>query len=428
MNIKLKYGDGYRTLNLPEKNILAIVEGKDIPQDRPVRDQVAEALNNPIGCQRLSEIAKSKNARSAVIIVNDFTRAIPYFGDDYNMLIDLASELEVGGIPREGIRFLVATGTHRPHTDAENLENFGREVVENYQVISHNCDKDNVYLATMSSGHELWVDKVVVESDVVVGTGMIAPHYYGGISGGRKSILPGVVGRETIRANHAMIMRPGVGIGALEGNPIAEEMMEAARKAGLDFILNVIFNKRKEIILVVAGDMEAAFNEGVRFYRENFTTEFDKLADVAIMSAGGYPKDVELYQVQKALNNTKEMVKPGGTIICICEAREGIGSANFEKWLSSVSDPIELEGTPEEKIVPGGNTAVNTAVRILSKYHVILITDIPKETVERIHFNYASDLDEALKVAYDRHGEDFKAYVIPQGGFIFPRYIGEHKP
>ncbi|MFQ6003502.1 MAG: nickel-dependent lactate racemase, partial [Candidatus Zixiibacteriota bacterium] len=338
---------------------------------------------------------------------------------NFNLLLPIIEELHEGGIKDENIKFLVGTGAHRAHTDKENLDNFGKEIVNKYEVKSHDCDKNNVSLGKLSTGNELLVDKLWVDSDVKIMTGLITTHYFGGFSGGRKGVLPGIVSRETVRKNHAMIIDPEVDIAKTKGNPISDEMDEGAKKAGVDFLFNVVMNDQKEIVKIVAGDLEQAFEVGWKACRDLYRVPFHEKADVVFACAGGYPKDVSLYQSQKTINNAKLVLKEGGTIVLISECREGIGSETFADWLLKASSLDELLNTKPEKIVVGGHTAVGNA-KVLKKFDILVVSDIKKEDLERRFYKYAKSIEDAINWVKDKHGNDFKSYVMPQAGLIYP--------
>ncbi len=417
MQIDLKYGDSYKRLELDDKNLIEILELHKSSGISDVTKAEIEALTHPIGSSKLSEVAQGK--KTACIEVSDYTRGTPYKKPGYNLLLPIIDELHSAGIRDENIRFLVGTGSHRAHTDMENIDNLGEEIVRNYQVISHDCDKNNVSLGKLSTGNELLVDKVWVDSDVRILTGLINTHYFGGFSGGRKGILPGISGRETIRKNHAMILRPEVDIAKAKGNPISEEMEEAAKKAGVNFILNVVVNEQKEIVKIVAGDLEKAFEEGRKACLDLYRVPFREKADVVFACAGGYPKDVSLYQSQKTINNAKLVLKDGGTIVLISECKEGFGSDIFSKWLQDASSIDELLNIDPAKITVGGHTAVGNA-KVLKKFDILAISSIKKEELENRFYKYAEGIEDAVAWVKKKHGEDFRSYVIPQAGFIYP--------
>ena len=417
MKIDLKYGNSHRTLELDDKNVIGTLELTKVPGLPDVTKAEIEALENPIGTPRLSEIAKEKT--TACVVISDYTRGVPYKRPNFNLLLPIVEELHEGGIKDENIKFLVGTGAHRAHTDKENRDNFGEEIVNKYEVISHDCDKNNVSLGKLSTGNELLVDKLWVDSEVKVMTGLITTHYFGGFSGGRKGILPGITDRESIRRNHAMIIDPEVDIAKTKGNPISDEMDEAAKKAGVDFLLNVVINDQKEIVKIVTGDLEQAFEVGWKACRDLYRVPFHEKADVVFACAGGYPKDVSLYQSQKTINNAKLVLKEGGTIVLISECKEGIGSDTFAEWLLKAPSVDELLNTKQEKIVVGGHTAVGNA-KVLKRFDILVVSSIKKEDLEKRFYKYAKSIEDTINWVKDKHGTDFKSYVMPQAGLIYP--------
>jgi nickel-dependent lactate racemase len=417
MEMDLKYGNSHKRLRLDDKNLIGILELRKSPGIPDVTKAESEVLAHPIGSKKLSEIAKGK--KTACVVVSDYTRGTPYKRSNFNLLLPIIDELHAAGIKDEDIKFLVGTGAHRAHTDKENIDNFGEEIVRKYEVISHDCDKNNVSLGNLSTGNELLIDKVWVESEVRVMTGLITTHYFGGYSGGRKGVLPGIVDRETVRKNHAMIVRPEVDIAKTKGNPISDEMDEAAGKAGVDFLLNVVINDKKEIVKIVAGDLEKAYEEGWKACRDLYLVSFKEKADVVFACAGGYPKDVSLYQSQKTINNAKLVLNEGGTIVLISECREGIGSDTFAQWLLEASSLDELLNTDPAKIVVGGHTAVGNA-KVLKRFDILVVSNIQKEDLERRFYKYAEGIDQAIEWVKNKHGDNFRSYVMPQAGLIYP--------
>jgi len=250
-------------------------------------------------------------------------------------------------------------------------------------------------------------------------TGLITTHYFGGFSGGRKGILPGITDRESIRRNHAMIIDPEVDIAKTKGNPISDEMDEAAKKAGVDFLLNVVINDQKQIVKIVTGDLEQAFEVGWKACRDLYRVPFHEKADVVFACAGGYPKDVSLYQSQKTINNAKLVLKEGGTIVLISECREGIGSDTFAEWLLEASSLDELLNTKQEKIIVGGHTAVGNA-KVLKKFDILVVSSIKEDELEKRFYKYAEGIEGAIDWVKNKHGSDFKSYVMPQAGLIYP--------
>jgi nickel-dependent lactate racemase len=417
MKIDLKYGDSHLELNLEENNLVEVLQLKPTPGVPDVIKAEKEALAFPIKSKKLSEIAQGK--KTAVIVLSDYTRGVPYKRQNFNLILPLVDELKTGGIKQKDIKLLVGTGAHRAHTEKENIDNFGEEIVKNFEIISHDCDKNNISLGKLSTGNELFIDKLYVDADVKVLTGMITTHYFGGFSGGRKGVLPGITARETIRFNHAKIVHPDVDIAKTKGNPISDEMDEAAKMAGVDFLLNVVINDKKEIVKFVAGDCEEAFKIGAQTCRNTYKVSVKKKVDVVFACAGGYPKDVSLYQEQKTINNAKLVLKDGGTIVLIGECKEGIGSDSFAKWLLEAPSLDALLATSQGKITVGGHTAVGNA-KVLKKFDILMVSSLDRESLEKRFYKSAPNLDEAIKWVKAKHGKNFESYVMPQGGYIYP--------
>jgi len=431
MEIELKYGESTQILKLDEKNVLQVLELPHLSEKIVnIREEIKKVLENPIGSEPLKEIVGKIKPNNLVIIVEDITRPNP----DYQEILDsLIEELRIAGVADEKIKFVIAYGTHRHHHPEENKRIYGEALLKRFQFIDHNPDADDlVSVGKISTGNELLINKHVAQADFLIATGNIEPHSFAGYGGGRKAILPGVSGRETITRNHAKVVRKGVEIGKLEGNPINEEMLEAARrvaKARPFFILNVIRNAKKEVVSVVAGDFEKAFSEGIKIAERIYTVSVPQKAEVAISSCGGYPKDINFYQAQKTLTASAEVTKDsgtippqyrhcGGTIVLLAECRDGVGQPVFEKWLRK-HHLEEILHKNEEDIEVEGHRAYLTA-KILKKCEVIVISSLAKELVEEMHFTYKKDLNDALSYLKKKHGDNFKAYIIPNGAAILP--------
>jgi nickel-dependent lactate racemase len=268
----------------------------------------------------LKELIFQKRAKNILIIVNDITRPTPY-----NIILpSLLNGLKQIGIKREKITFMIATGIHRDNSEEEIKNIFGEDLVNTYKFINHNADSPDLdYRGKLKSGNELWVNSIVSETDFIITTGVMVPHYFAGFSGGRKSILPGICGRKTIEANHSKMVHLNARSGNLKDNPVHEEMQEAAEKVGVDFNINVITNEHHEIIEIVAGELYESWLKGVEVCKKIYLCPIKQKAEVIIASTGGYPKDINIYQAQKALDNAYQAVKPGGTIILLAECSEG---------------------------------------------------------------------------------------------------------
>ena len=415
--MKLKYGKEEIRLSIEDKNIIKMLNLKKQKVLLNPENKLRELLKNPIGCPSLKELIFQKKASKILIIVNDITRPTTY----EIILPPLLDALRQIGIKKENITFIIATGIHRGNSK-EELENiFGKDLVSNYKFVNHNSDDSNLkYLGKLKSSNELWVNPIVSQTDFIITTGVIVPHYFAGFSGGRKSILPGICGRKTIEANHAQTVHPDARTGNLKGNPVHQEMQEAAEKVGVDFNINVVTDEKHQIIEIVAGELLTSWQQGVEICKKIYLCPIEKKADVVIASAGGYPKDINVYQAQKTLNNAYQAIKPEGTIILLAECLEGYGEPTFEKWIEEANTSDDIIKRLKNKFVLGGHKAYAIA-KLAKEVEVILISSLPSEKVRKLFFIPMEDISQALNYVKDKYGEDFQAYILPSGNTVVPQ-------
>lgn len=416
MDFKFKYGKDYVKFSIDEANVLEVINPKDSKALVDPAKAVREAVANPISSPRIKDIVFAKKPSTIAIVVNDTTRPTPY---EY-ILPPVLEELHEAGVLAEQITFIIATGIHRGHTDEENRRIFGTEVVDKYNFLNHDCDGELANLGPLQDGEDLVINKVVADADMVITTGLIGLHYFAGYSGGRKSILPGVAGRHLITHNHSKMTDPRATSGSYQENPVHWIMLEAARKAGVDFIVNVVTDEQKQLIKVVAGDVEKAWLEGVKICEEMNIVGLDAKADVVIASAGGFPKDINIYQAQKALENAEQATRDGGTIILVAECQEGFGEDIFEEWCKSAKSLQDIFDRFDREFVLGGHKAYVIA-QVIAKKEVILISVMSKEDTEAMFMTPQKDIQTALDYVKEKHGKDFKAIIMPQGGMVLPK-------
>ena len=415
----LKYGQGSIKLSLESKNILKILLPGEVRFLLNPEDKLKNLLKNPIGSLSLKELIFQKRAKNILIIVNDITRPTPY----KIILPPILDELKQIGIKREKITFMIATGIHRDNSEEEIKNIFGEDLVNTYKFINHNADSPDLdYRGKLKSGNELWVNSIVSETDFIITTGVIVPHYFAGFSGGRKSILPGICGRKTIEGNHSNMVHPNARSGNLKDNPVHEEMQEAVEKVGVDFNINVITNEHHEIIEIVAGELYESWLKGVEVCKKIYLCPIEQKAEVIIASAGGYPKDINIYQAQKALDNAYQAVKPGGTIILLAECSEGYGEDTFEKWIEEANSPDDIIKRLKNKFVLGGHKAYGIA-RVVKEVEVILVSSLPQDKVCKLFFISMENISQAIEYVKDKYGEDFQAYILPSGNTVLPQLI-----
>ena len=404
-------------LRLEDKNFAGVLSGRQ--SSYPAReDQAAvieETLDNPIGSPRLEELAVGK--KDVVIICSDHTRPIP------SRLITPMLLRRIRSVsPEARIRLLIATGSHRSTTREELISKFGEEIVEHEEIVLHDArNADGLKeIGTLPSGGRCVINKIAAEADLLISEGFIEAHFFAGFSGGRKSVLPGVSSYETIMANHCggSLNDPNTRTGNLCDNVVHKDMVYAARKANLAFIVNVVLNGEKKVIGSFAGDMEAAHERGCDFLRSLVSVKKVD-CDVAVVTNGGFPLDQNLYQTTKAMSTADAALPEGGVIILVAGCRDGHGGQDFYDNVAKAADPAEfLEKaihTPYTDTAPEQWTSQILA-RTLVRHPLIFVSDlVDPALISGLHMQLATTLDEALEMAFAIKGRDAKVAVIPNG-------------
>ena len=396
----LPYGNTEITVDIPPECSVKMIKQVFVPAAEDEIRLIKKALENPINSMRLSEIAE--HGKKAVIIVSDTTRPTP----TAKLLPPLISELHEGGI--EDITVIFGLGIHRKQTEGEKEKILGELYgkIRSLENDPNNC----VYLGTTEGGTPVEIFRPVLEADIVVCTGTIEFHYYAGYSGGAKSILPAVSSKKSINANHALMLDTKSCAGRLDGS-VRQDIEEAAEMLGIDFILNVVVNERKEIVFAAAGDHIAAHRKGAVFL-DRFSKIEVEPADIIIVSPGGMPKDIDIFQSHKALEHAKNAMKEGGSIILVAECREGYGNRVYEEWLKYGRD--EVIERFRESFVMGGHKAALIAA-LSKKVDLYLVSTLPDEAVRKANFIPAT-LKGAMDMAMRKHGMGAKIIVMPYGG------------
>jgi nickel-dependent lactate racemase len=412
--MKLKYGRKELEFEIESSRVIDILTADEKTGIKDPEAAVEAALTSPIATAALADLLAAKEINELVIVVNDVTRYTPY---NY-LLPPLLKTIAEAGIKKEQVTFIVATGVHSPHSAAQNREIFGEAAAE-YEFVYHNCDQDLSDLGQLSTGNQLLLNKRAAEADFLITTGVILPHYMAGFSGGRKSILPGVAGRKSIENNHAMMVEVTAENPALEDNPISREMFEAAAKVGVDFILNVVTNSSRKIVQVCAGDYRQAWEAGIAASAEMYHLPLAEKADAALVSSGGFPRDINIYQAQKALDHADHAVKKGGTIIWAAECSEGYGEECFRKWMDQAAKPeVNIERI-KEKFVLGGHKAFAVS-KVAAGKEIILISSLSRAETENIFAKKMNSLQEAVEYLEEKYYGNYKSYILPQGSLTVP--------
>jgi lactate racemase len=378
-------------------------------------------LDHPVGSPRLEELAKGK--KNIVIISSDHTRPVPS-----KIITPILLRRIRAAQPDANIKILVATGFHRPSTHEELVDKYGQEIVDREQIVMHVSTDDAamVKIGTLPSGGECIVNRTAAEADLLLAQGFIEPHLFAGFSGGRKSVLPGISSYKTIMANHCseFINSPNARPGILQGNPIHEDMLYAAKTAGLVFIVNVILNGDRDVIATFSGDLEAAHAEGCKFLTS--LAGVNKVpCDVTVVTNGGYPLDQNIYQAVKGMTSAEATNKPGGVIVMVAGLSDGTGGKGFYNNLAQARSPqdfLDRVSRIDRRHTVPDQWESQVLARILSQHRVIMVSDlINPEIVTNMHMEHAKTFDEAMQRAYEMEGKAAKVAVIPDGLAVIVR-------
>ncbi|MCW3994609.1 MAG: nickel-dependent lactate racemase [Candidatus Bathyarchaeota archaeon] len=416
VDVWLPYGKTDVCVRIPARNLLGTIEPKEQPGAPDAKAEVERALKEPIGTKRLCEIVKPES--KVAIVVDDATRKAP----SEKMLLPVLAELNSAGVKDENITVFFGCGTHRAVKPEEAAELLGEEALKRVKTISHCCTaQDLVYIGTTKTyGNKIYVNRAFAEADVKVLLGDVGYHYYAGFGGGRKSVLPAVCGEETIKTNHALLLNANARTGNLEGNPVHIDMTEAARLAKIDFILNVVENKKGEIVKAFAGDLEQAFIEATKLVDEMYKVTIDRRADVIIVSAGGHPADINLYQAYKGLDNALDAVKRGGVIILVAECPEGHGNQVFYDWMTRLGDLKNVEREIKRNFVMGGHKAYYL-LKALQNHQIILVSSMPDYYATSVFkLKTARAVNDALTEALKLAGSASRILAMPYGNHTLP--------
>ncbi len=415
--VSFPYGKEFLEYDFKDEQLLGVLESS-IEEYTPLgtaEELVKTAMDNPVGSPRLCELAKGK--KNIVIIASDHTRPVP----SKVIIPPMLREIKQGN-PDAEVTILIATGCHRGTTKQELIDKFGEDVVNSVNIYIHDCDEQEklVNIGKLPSGGDCEVNSIAINADLLVAEGFIEPHFFAGFSGGRKSVLPGVCGRKTVLANHCaeFIADNCARTGILEGNPIHNDMLWAAEKAKLCYVVNVVLNAEKKVIYAVAGDTFKAHKKGTDFLCEQCGAKAQP-ADIVLTTNGGYPLDQNVYQSVKGMTAAEATVKQGGVIIMMAKCNDGVGGDHFyhqmadEKSLQKIMSGLMGRGRGET-LPDQWMTQILT--RILLKASVVYVSEMPEDIVRDMHMIPAHSIDQAMEKAKELLGrEDVTVTAIPDG-------------
>ena len=418
-NYQFAYGDGTVTLPLEGCNILGELHGSKVEPVKDIRAALWDSLDEPIGSEALYKRVKAGD--TVALIVSDMSRfwmrqdlVVPH-------LVDYLTQR--CGVREAGISVVIANGTHEGGSEQELRTLVADAVYDRIHVENHDCDAaDLVYLGTTPHGTPVSINRTAAEADIVICLGAVTHHVMAGFGGGRKSILPGISSRETIFHNHAFSLdaaqlrsNPAIGNGVLNGNPLHEDMCEAAGLVKDLFIINLVMNAQMQLAAIFSGHYLDSWEQACRTVDKIYQVDIPKKADVIITSCGGFPKDISLYQGTKAIDNVESGLKPGGTLILMIEARDGGGPAEYFDWSKDLTAGTIEQRLREHFTVAGYIFFLNCEQA--QRYNILLYSSIDPKDVEPMGMKAFSDVDSLLAAA---QLEGKSVYVIPNGSTVIP--------
>jgi nickel-dependent lactate racemase len=413
--VKLPFGHSKLDVRVDQFNpreILAVPTHHDETDETGL---LRESLSHPIGSQRLSDLARE--GQKVTLVASDMTRPCP----TRRLLPPVLDELTKAGVPDSDVTIVIALGLHRAMDEDELEAAVGPDVYRRVRVINHDPEQVS-RIGVTSFGTPVEIFTPVVESDLRICLGNIEFHYFAGFSGGAKAIMPGCASRATVEANHRLMTESEAQAGQLEGNPVRADLEEGVAMLGIDFILNVVVDDAHRVVAAFSGDCTAAHRRGCEMVAKRGTAPISKLADVVLVSGGGYPKDINLYQAQKALDNAAHAVRPGGIIILAAECSEGLGNQTFEQWMDDANTPDDLISRLQDSFELGGHKAAAIAT-VQKRADLYLVSDLPDELVRTCGMIPFASIDKALEAALAQSESPASLVVMPQGGGVLPRLV-----
>ena len=429
-NFNLKYGKTQLSLTIPEEQIVCEILGKEYPPIPDLIGAVKTALQHPIDSPPLREVVRPNE--KVVITVSDITRAWQRMDLILPVMLD---ELNAAGVPDKNITILIVVGGHRQNSEEEFKTLCGETVCHRVRVLNHDAwDEANmVYMGKTSRGTEVSVNRLVAEADRVIMTGGIIYHYMVGYGGGRKSILPGCSSIKTIRQNHLWALGPQLGDGSnpnsisgkTKGNECHEDMMEIAAFVKPDFIINMVPTPDGKLAGIFAGNWVSAWQEGTKLVDEIYGVEIPAKADIVITTAGGYPKDINLYQTGKTMDNACYAVKKGGVVILLSECPDIYEPLEFSDWFKHGDIKTVEKVLRENFAIPGWVAFKEMECSEVATY-IMITKKENKELVSKANMIPVETMEEALKLANEKCACAKPMFIVmPQGANTVPLTNGK---
>jgi nickel-dependent lactate racemase len=413
----LRYGRTSHLLEMDERHILGVLENVPFSPARETTDLINHSLDHPIGTLPFNQIAKK--GEKVAIVVSDRTRKT---GAELFIPI-LIERLNYSGIPDSNISIVFSTGIHPLDTKEDQVKIVGKEIARRIKLVEHNArDEENlVEVGTTKRGNKVKLNKWVVGADRKIITGSVSYHYFAGYGGGAKAIVPGIAGWETVQFNHRLSMLPEAATGKIDGNPLREDLEEAADFLKADYLLNTVMMPEGKIAAVFSGGIKVAHRAAVEYLDKHCKIEVREKADLVIASAGGWPKDINFVQAHKGMEHASYVLKPGGVLFFLGECLEGYPSPAYEKYIN-LGSAEEIEKSLAKEFYVSGHT-VYSAFQKANKFKIIWLTKLSPQSLAPMGIEAVSTVEEGWEKVKDILGDSFKSYIIPNASSAFPSMI-----
>ncbi|MCD6420031.1 MAG: nickel-dependent lactate racemase [Synergistetes bacterium] len=423
---QLPIGDKSITFKYESKDIIDILQSKPFPEVENEEDIVKKALEKPTDSAPLKSIVRPKD--KVCILFSDMTRL---WVRHHIFMPFILEELKAAGVKDENMCAICGNGDHRDNTEEEFKLLLGEKPYSflKGRIYNHHArsEEENVHLGETTFGTPVEINRHILEADKVILTGGIVHHFLDGFGGGKKAIMPGVSSRKSIMKNHSLALHPipgkgldpNVGAGIMRGNRLSEDSVEVASFINPAFLVNSVVTTSHKIAYIAAGNYITAHEKGAEFCNEHYSVKIDTLADLTIISCGGYPADINFYQTYKTLYNAERATKPGGVIILLTESREGIGNDDFYSMFKNYPNNAEREKALRENYTIGGHMAFHDAL-MAEKFHIYVMSDLPDNQIREAGMIPIKSIEEGISYAQEIVGKHPSTYIIPYGHEVFP--------
>lgn len=415
MKIQVPYGKNIEECSVPDQ--LAVTRllpsyGTPASSAEVAIQKALSALIGPV------PIEKFRSARQVAIAISDITRPVPL----KILLAQLLDMLNTWGVPDHKIIGIVGGGLHRPATQADLSGMIGEDLLNRFRVIAHDATdkKELLYIGTSAAGTPIYINQAFYHADVRIVTGMLEPHQFMGFSAGVKGAVIGLGGQATIEKNHGRLFHEDADLGILDSNPVRKDLEDIGAHIGIDLIVNVILNDKKQVLCAVAGHPVEAYHSGVCYAKKIFGVPVTE-ADIVITSPGGFPKDINVYQAQKALTPAGRMVRKGGMIILVAECLEDLGEHRFAEEMQKYASPQEIiEQFPKHPFLIGNHKAYLWARTLAKAETVIVSRKLPKDREKLLMSRIMPNLQEAITYALAKKPASRDILVLPAASSTIP--------